>query len=70
MRTVSVFIRRSRGLEDVDGFRDLAGVPGAGAEFAQDGPGLELGVGAFAGGAQLAWAELAAFWQAGLFRPR
>src|ERR1700735_3009917 len=41
------------GLEDVDGFGDLAGVPGAAAEFAQDAPGLELGVGAFAGGAQL-----------------
>jgi hypothetical protein len=40
------------GLEDVDGFGELAGAPGAAAEFAQDVPGLELGVGAFAGGAQ------------------
>jgi hypothetical protein len=35
-------------LQDVDGFGEPAGAPGAAAEFAQDAPGLELGVGAFA----------------------
>ena len=35
------------GLKDVDGFGELPGAPGAAAEFAQDAPGLELGVGAF-----------------------
>jgi hypothetical protein len=39
------------GLKDVDGFGQLPGLPGAAAEFAQDAPGLELGVGAFAGAA-------------------
>src|SRR5579859_6481535 len=37
------------GLKDVDGFGELPGTPGAAAEFAQDAPGLELGVGALAG---------------------
>jgi hypothetical protein len=32
----------------VDSFRQLPGLPGAAAEFAQDAPGLELSVGAFA----------------------
>jgi hypothetical protein len=36
------------GLKDVDSFRQLPGLPGAAAEFAQDAPGLELGVCAFA----------------------
>jgi hypothetical protein len=36
------------GLKDVDGFGQLPGAPGAAAEFAQDAPGLELGVGPFA----------------------
>jgi hypothetical protein len=40
------------GLKDVDGLDQLSGLPGAAAEFAQDAPGLELGVGAFAGAAQ------------------
>ena len=40
------------GLKDVDGFGELPGAPGAAAELAQDPPGLELGVGAFAGGAE------------------
>ena len=35
------------GLKDVDGLGELPGFPGAAAEFAQDAPGLELGVGAF-----------------------
>jgi hypothetical protein len=35
------------GLKDVDGLGQLPGAPGAAAEFAQDAPGLELGVGAF-----------------------
>ena len=39
------------GLKDVDGFGDLPGSPGAAAEFAQDPPGLELGVRALAGAA-------------------
>jgi hypothetical protein len=39
------------GLKDVDGLGQLAGPPWAAAEFAQDAPGLELGVGAFAGSA-------------------
>ena len=37
------------GLKDVDGFGELPGFPGAASEFAQDVPGLELGVGAFGG---------------------
>src|SRR5579859_3769902 len=37
------------GLKDMDGFGELPGTPGAAAEFAQDAPGLELGVGALAG---------------------
>ena len=38
------------GLKDVDGLGQLPGLPGAAAEFTQDAPGLELGVGAFPGG--------------------
>src|SRR6266516_452843 len=41
------------GLQDVDGFGDLPGAPGAAAELAQDSPGLELGVGALTGSTQL-----------------
>ena len=37
------------GLQDVDGFGELSGLPGAAAEFAQDVPGLALGVGALTG---------------------
>ena len=37
------------GLKDVDGLGQLPGAPGAAAEFTQDAPGLELGVGAFPG---------------------
>ena len=39
------------GLEDVDGLGELPGLPRAAAEFAQDAPGLELRVRAFAGSA-------------------
>jgi len=39
------------GLKDVDGFGELPGLPGAAAEFAQDAPGFERGVGAFTGAA-------------------
>src|SRR6516165_8220165 len=39
------------GLKDMDGLCELPGLPGAAAEFAQDAPGFELGVGAFAGAA-------------------
>jgi hypothetical protein len=42
---------------------------GAATEFAQDAPGFELGVGAFARAAQLGVGRLAAFWEAGLFLP-
>lgn len=41
------------GLKDLDGLGELPGVPGAAAEFPQDVPGLELGVGTLAGGSQL-----------------
>jgi len=36
-----------------DGFGELPGLPRAASEFAQDMPGFELGVGAFAWAAQL-----------------
>ncbi len=36
------------GLKDVDGLGELPGLPRAAAEFTQDAPGFELGVGAFA----------------------
>ena len=42
----------SRARENVDRLGQLPGAPGAAAELAQDAPGLELGAGAFAGGAQ------------------
>jgi hypothetical protein len=54
-------------LQCVDGLGELAGAPGAAAEFAQDAPGLELGVRALAGGRSLACAALACFWDCGLF---
>ncbi len=38
------------GLKDVDSLGQLPGAPGAAAEFAQDVPGFQLGVGALAGG--------------------
>jgi hypothetical protein len=38
-------------LKDVGGFGELPGFLGAAAEFAQDAPGFELGVGTFAGSA-------------------
>jgi len=46
--TEPLFILRFRGLQDVDGFDELPGAPGAAAELAHDVPGLELGVGALA----------------------
>jgi hypothetical protein len=57
------------GLKDVDGLGQLPGLPRAAAQLAQDAPGLELGVGALAGDRSWAWALLAPFWEAGLFRP-
>jgi hypothetical protein len=59
--TVSPFIFRFRGLQDVDGFDELPGAPGAAAELAQDVPGLELAAGALAGSARpgRAWARSA-----------
>jgi len=41
------------GLKDVDGLGELPGTPGAAAELAQDAPGLELGISAFTGSAEL-----------------
>ena len=46
--TLSLSSSDLAGLKDVDGFGQLPGLPGAAAEFAQDAPGLELCVGAFA----------------------
>src|SRR5450432_565199 len=43
----------SRVWRDVDGFGEVAGPAGAAAEFAQDAPGLQLGVGSFSRGAVL-----------------
>jgi len=40
------------GLKDPDDFGQLPGPPWAAAEFAQDAPGFQLGVGALAGGSQ------------------
>jgi len=40
------------GLKDVDGLGQLSGTPWAAAELAQDAPGFELGIGAFAGRSQ------------------
>jgi hypothetical protein len=39
------------GLKEVDGLGKLPGAPGTAAELAQDAPGLELGIGTFAGAA-------------------
>src|SRR6516162_457237 len=50
---VSVFILRSRGPEGRGWPWPAAGLPRAAAEFAQDAPGFELGVGALAGGSWL-----------------
>src|SRR6185437_12669 len=50
------------GLKDVDGFGQLPGAPWAAAEFAQDTPVFELGVGARSpGDRSWAWARLASF---------
>src|SRR5262249_39927426 len=40
------------GLKDTDGLGELPGLPWAAAEFTQDAPGFELGIGALAGAAQ------------------
>src|SRR5215469_14712514 len=65
---VSVFILRSRGPEG-RGWPWPTGRPSrAAAEFAQDAPGFELGVGALAGDRSWAWARLASFCEAGLSR--
>ena len=47
------------GLQYVDRLGEVAGAPGAAAELAQDPPGLGLGVRAFAGARNRAWARLA-----------
>ena len=58
------------GLEDVDGFGDLAGAPGAAAELAQDSPALELSVGTLARGAQFRVGGVGRFLGGGLVPPR
>src|SRR5437764_12379407 len=50
----------------MDGFGELAGSSGAAAELAQDAPGLELGVGAFAGAAQAGVSPVGVFLGLGL----
>ena len=57
------------GLTEVDGFGQLARLPGA-AEFAQDAPGLKLGVCALAGAAQLGVSAVGFFREAGLWAIR
>jgi hypothetical protein len=57
------------GLQDVDGFGDLTGPPGAAAEFAQDAPVCELGVGPLARGAQLGVGGIGALLRGGLVPP-
>ena len=57
------------GLKDVDGLGELPGAPGAAAEFAQDPPGLELGVRPLAGSAEPRVGPVG-FCEAGLPRPR
>jgi hypothetical protein len=53
-------------LKDVDGFGELPGAPGAAAEFAQDPPGLELGVGPLAGSAEPGVGAVGLFLRGGL----
>jgi hypothetical protein len=48
---------------------ELAGAPGAAAEFAQDAPVLELGVGAFGGEAQLGVGAVGRLLRYGLVPP-
>lgn len=54
------------GLKDVDGFGELPGLPRAAAEFAQDAPGLQLGVGTLAGGSELGVGAVGVFLGGGL----
>jgi hypothetical protein len=58
------------GLKDVDGLGQLAGLPGAAAELAQDVPGFSWALARSPGNRSWVWARLAAFCEAGLFRPR
>jgi hypothetical protein len=58
------------GLQDVDGFGEVACAPGAAAQFAQDVPGLSWALARSPGARSRAWALFASFWEAGLFRPR
>src|SRR5512135_1093684 len=54
------------GLKNVDRLGQLTGAPGAAAELAQDAPGLELGVGAFARAAQPGMSTVGVFLGGGL----
>ena len=58
------------GLKYVDGLGELPGAPAAAAEFAQDALGPQLGVGHARRARSWAWAQLAAFCEGCLFRPR
>lgn len=49
------------GLKYVDGLGELSDLPGAAEEFAQDAPGFELGVGAFARAAEPGVSPLGVF---------
>src|SRR5690348_7673557 len=48
---------------------ELSGAPGAAAELAQDAPGFELGIGAFAGSAQPGMSPAGLFLRGGLVPP-
>src|SRR5436190_18970366 len=57
------------GLQDVDGFGEVARAPGAAAELAQDVPGLELGVRALAGCSEPGVGLVRLFLRGGLVPP-
>ena len=57
------------GLQNVDGFGQLPGAPGAAVELAKDAPGFELGVGAFAGAAEPGMSAVRLFLRGGLVPP-
>src|SRR5690242_18896999 len=57
------------GLNDVDGFSELPDSPGAAAQLAQDVPGLELGVGPLARGAQASVSAVGGFLRGRLVPP-
>jgi hypothetical protein len=57
------------GLKHTDGLGELPGLPRAAAELTQDAPGLSWALARSPGPRSVAWARLAAFWEAGLFLP-